>query len=378
MSCSWPMVGTAPETRPQATSAPRLAGAVRDVLIVGCGVLGSRIAEGAVRSGLSLGLCDFDLGDPDNLPRQAVEVGVPKALTVAATSNAIRPGSAEAHVADVRHLGPGLLLRYRCLLDATDDRSLRLPLTLLSNGSRIPVVRSALDGTGERALGRVRVGHGGLERSCLCCHAGWQDLLEPSARTPCPGEAAWRPRTRAGVPIAMASAGLALHAVQEILAGREEEVVDREIFLDLAGALLTGSIARHERCLSSHEVWQPEPLARRADETTLGELFALASHELGERVELEVFAHPIWPGARCPACGSWTLAPATRWAPAPLCGCGARTERRPEGAMAALDEPLARELGIQDETCLALGMPALGALVSARVPGRTPRRFLLE
>lgn len=354
---------------------PRVA---RDLFVVGCGVLGSVLVEIAVRAGLTVAACDFDLGAPENLPRQRVEVGVAKAVTVARTSNAIRPGAAVAYVRDVRQVGIGELRKHRMLMDASDDQALRLTLSKASNGLGIPLFRAAVDGTGQRALGRTRVSHGGRGRSCLCCHAARRDLAQPGRRTPCPGGARVpRPPTRAGVPIATAIAALALHGAQGLLAGRED-VLDREIYLDLDGACLAGTITRDEGCASGHEVWQLEPLERSAADTTLGELFALAARALGAAsVRLEPFGNPIAPSTWCPGCGEWKLAPGSLWAPPPCCACGALPERRAEMALSELTEPAARLLGALDRTCLDLGLPPEGALITARAPGGGIRRFVL-
>jgi hypothetical protein len=364
-----------PVATPEPGEAVPLAPARRDLLIVGCGVLGSRIADGAVRAGYSVGLCDFDTGTAANVPRQpGIAVGEPKALALAELLNELRPGTATAYVADVRALEVGILRRYRLLLDGSDDPALRRFLALVGNGLCLPVLRAALDGSGQKALGRVRVSHGGRGFSCPACHAAAPDTW----RTPCPGaplEPA-RPPTQAGIPVAMAIAGLALHVAEKVLAGRED-VLGREIYLDLDGATLAGTIPRDERCSVGHEPWVIEPLELQPAETLAG-LFARLAAALGARpVVLEPFGNPLAPSTRCQACGASRVDPGFLRSPAAACDCGGRSERRPELALPALTEPAAQKLGLSGRPLAELGLHA-GALVMARAGAGGARNFLLS
>ena len=105
-----------------------LAGAVLDrwraalVGVIGCGNIGSRFAIEAARSGAGVWVCDPEIGESSNLGTQDVRCGEPKALWVAESCNAIRPRSATASVADIRHVGVGLLAQLGLLVDCTDDR----------------------------------------------------------------------------------------------------------------------------------------------------------------------------------------------------------------------------------------------------------------
>jgi hypothetical protein len=365
-----------PVATPEPGEAVPLAPATRDLLIVGCGVLGSRVADGAVRAGYSVGLCDFDTGTTANVPRQlGIAVGEPKALALAERLNELRPGAATAYVADMRALEVGILRHYRLLLDCSDDPELIRFLALVGNGLRLPVVRAALDGSGQRALGRVRASQAGRGRSCPACHSA------PSkrSRTPCPGAApeSSRPATRAGIPIAMTIAGLALHVAGQILAGRVD-VLGRETYLDLEGATLTGAIPLDGRCPVGHEPWGLEELRLEPAETSLAGLFAhLASVLGGGPVVLEPFANPAAPSTRCLACGAASVDPGLLRTPSSPCACGGRTERRPELALPALTEAAARTLGLSDKSLAALGLRA-GALLLARAGAGGTRHFLLS
>ena len=75
--------------------------------VVGVGVLGSLFAREASRSGTHIDLYDFDIGEAHNKGNQPVEVGEPKAEASARLCNSNAPGSARAHVADIRQVGAG-------------------------------------------------------------------------------------------------------------------------------------------------------------------------------------------------------------------------------------------------------------------------------
>jgi hypothetical protein len=181
--------------------------------------------------------------------------------------------------------------------------------------------------------------------------------------------------------MSLVMAGFALEIAQRLVGGHgRERCWDRETYVDLEnGQLLAFETPRTERCASGHVRWELIELPRAARTTSLGELLALARAELDhEDVSLEPFAHRIGPLAVC-GCGERVLSPGTRWARTGPCpACGGALERRDEGALARLDERLARELGILGSTCLELGLPEHGALLVARAGDRPPVHFLLE
>ena len=178
------------------------------VAVIGAGNIGSRFAPEIVRSGASVVVIDPEIGCVENLGTQAVISGLPKAQAVQQACDEILPGRAQAWLADVRHVGPGQLAAMDLLVDATDDPDLTWPLTMLSNGLDRPLMRLAVDGSGEREMGRVAVSHGGGDHACAACSYAVDDISGPRRRQPCLGDAALeRPDTVASGAIGMAIAG---------------------------------------------------------------------------------------------------------------------------------------------------------------------------
>ena len=378
--------------------------------IIGVGVLGSLFAREASRSGAKTELYDFDVGEDQNLGNQPVEVGEPKAEAVARLCNAIAPGSARAHVVDIRHVGAGSFENIALIVDSTDDATLALPLTQLSNGWGIPLLRLAVDGSGRLELGRVLVSHGGQGgHACQLCASSWKDVFDPGARTPCLGAPRERAPTNAGAPLAMSVAGLGLLYAQRLVGGNgSDRILDREVIVDLDGpGILPMELRRNEACLSRHERFDPTHLDRAASDTTVKELFGLArialenkavmdkavtdneaitdservteSRNAGrvQEVSLAFRGHPILLGVVCPGCGFELVRPGTLWRPAPDCPrCGGAMERRRDVALDQLNQAQARALGLADTSCEALGLPSRGALVAARAPGHPPVQLL--
>ena len=378
--------------------------------VIGVGVLGSLFAREASRSGANTELYDFDSGEDQNLGNQPVEVGEPKAETVARLCNAIAPGSARAHVVDVRHVGAGSFEHVGVIVDCTDDATLALPLTQLSNGWGVPLLRLAVDGSGRLELGRVLVSHAGQGHACQLCASSWKEVFDPGARTPCLGALPDRAPTNAGAPLAMSVAGLGLLYAQRLVGGNgSDRILNREVMVDLDGpGILPMELRRNEACLSGHDRFDPTHLDRAASDTTVKELLGLArialenkaltddealgdSERVSERitesrnarqvqeVSLAFRGHPVLLGVVCPGCGLELVRPGTLWRPTPECPrCGEVMERRRDAALDHLNQAQARALGLADTSCEALGLPRRGALVAARAPGHPPVQLLFS
>ena len=356
--------------------------------VVGVGVLGSLFAREASRSGAKTELYDFDVGEDHNLGNQPVEVGEPKAETVARLCNAIAPGSARAHVVDIRHVGAGSFEHIALIVDATDDATLALPLTQLSNGWGMPLLRLAVDGSGRLELGRVLVSHAGQGHACQLCASSWNDVFDPGARTPCLGAPRERAPTNAGVPLAMSVTGLGLLYAQRLVGGNgSDRTLNREVIVDLDGpGILPMQLRRNEACLSGHDRFDPTHLDRSASDTTVKDLFTLARNALEnealtsrplQEISIAFRGHPILLGVACPGCGLELVRPGTLWRPAPDCPrCGGAMEPRRDVALDHLNQAQARALGLADTSCEALGLPSRGALVTARAPGHSPVQLL--
>ena len=358
--------------------------------VVGVGVLGSLFAREAARSGARTDLYDFDVGEEHNRGNQPVEVGEPKATAVARLCNAIAPGSAQAHVIDVRHVGAGSFEHVALIVDCSDDATLTLPLTELSNGWGIPLVRLAVDGSGRLELGRVLVSHAGQGGACQLCASSWKDVFDPGPRTPCLGAQRDTAPTNAGSALAMSVAGLGLLQAQRLVGGNgSERVLNSEVMLDLdAPGILPMQLRRNESCLSRHTRFDPTRLERSAADTTVKELFEFALDSLQsdcasgdggpiQEISLSFRGHSILLTVACPGCGLELVRPGTLWRPAPECTrCGGVMERRRNAALDHLNQAQARALGLTTVSCEALGLPSSGALVTARAPGDSPVQLL--
>ena len=358
------------------------------VAVIGVGVLGSLFAREASRSGTHTDLYDFDIGEDRNRGNQPVEVGEPKAEAVARICNTIAPGSARAHVADIRHVGAGSFEHIALIVDCTDDATLALPLTQLSNGWGVPLLRLAVDGSGRLELGRVLVSNAGRGHACQLCASSWREVFDPGARTPCLGAPRDRAPTNAGTALAMSVAGLGLLYAQRLVGGNgSDQILDREVLVDLdSPGILSMELRRNEACLSGHDRFDPTHLDRSASDTTVKDLFTLARNALEnealtsrplQEISIAFRGHPILLGVACPGCGLELVRPGTLWRPAPDCPrCGGAMEPRRDVALDHLNQAQARALGLADTSCEALGLPSRGALVTARAPGHSPVQLL--
>jgi hypothetical protein len=344
--------------------------------IIGAGNLGSRLAIEAVRSGASVWVCDPDEVAAANLATQDLASGGTKVDAVLRACDAIEAGRAAGAAADVRAAGIEPFLGLDLIVDASDDAALAEFLTELSNGLGVPLLRAALDGSGEREYGRVLASHGGAGRACQLCPRSAQPRSLRQPRQPC---AARRP-TYAGGAIGMAVAGLALLQAQRLLSGNDPELVlDRELLLDLDRfELRSMALRRSAACISGHARWSLEPMARGVEETTVSELLDVAARRLGPRVRVRPLGHPLALEAFCPGCGARRLAVGSAHAAAPSCaGCGRAMARRLDALWEEFDAAEAEELGILEATLLDLGLPRGGLVVSARATAAPALHFLV-
>lgn len=352
------------------------------LFFVGAGNLGGRAAVEAARSGALVEVCDGGVGAEANRGTQSVAPGVPKSVSVAAACNALAPGSARAIPADVRSVGLDTLRACDVLLDCSDDPGLAWPLTELSNGLGIPLLRLALDGSGRREVGRVLTSSGASGHACQVCPCSPADLRRHAPATPCPGGTAAEPApTLAGGALGMAIAGIGVLQAQRLVTGNDlEQVLERELVLDLThGELLATRLRRSEDCLSRHERWNLVPARLAADAATLADVFARCVRELGTTdVVLEPYGHPLGLHLSC-ACGAQRLAAGSIWSAGPACArCGRDMRWTRDVLLPRFGSAQARELGILARTPAELGLPADGALLVARAPGRPALRLLFS
>jgi molybdopterin/thiamine biosynthesis adenylyltransferase len=342
--------------------------------VIGAGALGSHFAVLAVRRGARVLVIDPDIVSASNLATQAFTramLGHAKVDAVVAACDAIAPGRARGVRADVRHVGAGVLAGCTLLVDCTDDGGLTLFLTELSNGLRRPLLRLAVDGSGEREVARAFVSHGTDGHACQVCPLSASDLARAPARTPCPGSAPTRRPTLAG-PVAHALVGVGLLQAQRVVTGRgREHAWDRELVLDLdAPALHALTITRSAACLSGHARWDVIALPETVHALTLRALFAHGQAHLGTAVTLHAHNGALALTTVC-RCGE-RARPGLLSAPPPLCAdCGERARRQPAVTLSALNHAQAQALAIAEVPLAELGFPR-GAAIGAMAPhGRT-------
>lgn len=350
--------------------------------VVGEGVVGFRFTTEAVLSGAKVHAYDFDVGKRENRGTQFAREGMRKVESVVAACDAICPGRAVGFPYDVRHAGVGELSRLSMLVDCSDDPALAAPLTRLSNGLGIPLLRLAVDGSGELEMGRVLCSHGGAGWACQMCTYDFQDLFRSTRRTPCPGQPDdERPPTIAGGALAAAIGGFGLVQAQRLATGNDlERVVNREIVLDMTHwSLFPIERRRSETCLSGHVQWQLTPIGRSADELTLAELFVEAQQRLGNRqVALEPYGHALCVEAVC-QCGARREAIGTRWAKPPDCMlCHGTMRWFDQTQHSVLEKADVEEMEIDGIPLSDLGLPSAGAMFVARTAGKRPLRLLLD
>jgi hypothetical protein len=350
------------------------------LLIGGAGMLGTPLASEAVRAGTRVKVADLgQITDTVKIGAAHGRCGRSKAFALAGACDAINPGRAEALHADLRHVGIGVFAESVLIIDATDDPSLAGYLTEISNGLQIPLIRVAVDGSGQFNCGRVLISHGGGGYACQMCAWQVQHLLKLLPRTPCPGAPDMPPPTIATNATSTAVAGLALHSAMRLLGG-DPEAFNREIILDLDNmTIFEQRLVRSEQCVSRHRSWTWERVEARADGCTLQNAFALLTERLGVAVEVEAFNHPFWTAATCSNCGDTERAVGTWWASPPACRrCGSAAKWQLGSDRATLGMPDAEQLGVLDCTLAELGLPAQGAMLIGRAHRAPAVRIVLR
>lgn len=240
--------------------------AKRRVLLVGCGALGSSLAQSLVRSGVgTLVLVDRDVVEETNLPRQVLfeeRHAREGALKAQATREALAriggPTRIEAHAEhldadNIEELAAGCDL----VLDGTDNLGTRYLLNDWAVREGVPWVYGGVVGSGGIALA-VLPGRG----PCLRCL--FPDPPPAGALETCDTAGVLQPAVAA---IAGFQAGLALRilaAVHPAECDLEPRVIELDVWRGEARAL---ALARRPDCPCCAERAFPfleEPLGRRA------------------------------------------------------------------------------------------------------------------
>ncbi len=373
--------GHLPRTSPFREAPARFAAwLLSSLTVIGAGMLGQRITTEAVRAGARVHLVDPDVvTDPFKLGRRFGETGQFKAVAVKAAADAIRPGYVAPWVTDARHHGVGAYASTGLILDASDDPTLAVFLTTVSNGIGVPLIRVAVDGSGTRECGRVLISHGSFPAACQVCSWSARHLLRTPPRTPCPNRPAEIPPTIATGATAAVLAGVGLLQAMR-LAVDPASFVNREIIVDLDNfGIHEFRLPRSDRCISGHRRWSWENVDLRARELTVGDALDLLARRCGTAVPLEAFNHPLWTAARCGGCGAGHRAVGSSWATPPVCRfCGEQAGWAPGSDRRALDLAQATRLGVRDSTLLELGLPERGAMLVGRADAALPVRLVLD
>ncbi len=215
------------------------------VLLVGCGALGGALAQSFARAGIGeLVLCDRDVVEPSNLPRQvlfdeqhALE-RVPKVVAAAETlARAGGPTVVEAHPVHVAASNlPALAAGAHVVVDGTDNLATRYLVNDWAVREDVPWAYGGVVGAGGLALGIVP-GRG----PCLRC-------LFPEA--PPPGTLATCDTAGVLQPAVAAIAALQAGWVLRLLArGRDALPEPRLIELDVwEGSARHLTLARDPEC----------------------------------------------------------------------------------------------------------------------------------
>jgi adenylyltransferase/sulfurtransferase len=198
------------------------------VLVLGCGALGSAIANTLVRSGVgTVRIVDRDFVEESNLQRQLLfdeadaAAGAPKAIAAAEKLRAINSQiTIEPHVADVtRHNLPQLAAGVQLIIDGTDNFETRLLLNDYAVREGVPWIYGGVVG----AEGQVLVVLPG-ESACFACL-----LPEP----PAPGETQTCDTTGVLGPAVSMIAALQCIEALKILTGAMDAVTRELIVVDL-------------------------------------------------------------------------------------------------------------------------------------------------
>ena len=353
--------------------------------VVGGGVIGGRLCVEAVLSGIGTVLVwDSDRIERVNQGNQFGQPGRAKVDAIVQRCDAIRPGHAAGFDCDVRHAGIRQLARCDVLVDASDDARLAWPLTEISNGLGVPLLRAAVDGSGQLEFGRVLCSSCEGGHACQLCSYSMEDLMRVRGPTPCPRPGS-RPGgdpepTRTGGAMGAVIAGIALLQAQRLVTGNDLDcVLDRELIVDLSHLqLLPLKLSRSDACISGHCRWRWIDLDGNAREISLADAFAAArQHHRAGAIRLEVYLLPLNDQAVCP-CGAVRPAVGTDRLTPPRCNaCG-----RPMRWLGAVQRPsvdaaFAAEAGVLHQPLARLGVPD-GAMLVARAPARPALRMLLR
>jgi adenylyltransferase/sulfurtransferase len=270
------------------------------VLVVGAGALGNEILKNLALLGFQkILVVDLDRIEISNLSRSVLyresDVGRDKAEAAAAAVSAIYPSANVVGLrANVMHqLGLGVFDWADIVLGGLDNREARLFL----NRSAWKMGKAWIDGAIEGINGVVRVFESG-KPACYECTLGEVDWAILERRMSCnlltradleQGKVATTPTTSAVI------AGIQVQEALKLLHGLPSLSGKGYVFEGLHHTSYLTEYTPDPDCLSHYVFDRLLRLPRRSDETTLGDLMAIAVNELStEDVTLEFSRDVIW------------------------------------------------------------------------------------
>ena len=288
------------------------------VAVVGAGNIGGQVAQHLAMLGMGVLVVDKDTVAEENLGTQGFasdQLGSPKAEARARHLAQLNPSCRiEALHADIEQLGLGALRDMALIFSCLDSRRSRVVVNELATRLGIPWVDAAVDGSGRSLLGRVAAyDPRSPTSSCYLCPHDSESLgevMREGGDGSCP---TWRWEASKPVTaptLAISALGAVVAGAQAIwglklLLGHAEEVVGREMYLDLGRSVVTThEMNRNPRCVLDHQVFALTPFGRSASEITVEDAFAEAEARLGPGVSLRLHRRSIATELSCPECAA--------------------------------------------------------------------------
>ena len=286
--------------------------------VLGVGNLGGWAAPHLVMLGTGVILLDKDTVREENLGTQGFtedHLGLPKVEARARYLTRLNPSCRiDVLHADIERLGLGALQGANIILCCLDSRRIRTVVNEIATRLRIPWVDAAIDGSGKALFGRVAAYDPRLSHSpCyLCPHdrESLREIMYEGRGERCP---VWRWEEQETAPaptLAISALGAAVAAVQviwglKILLGHGEEVVGREVYLDLdRNALTTHTLRRNPGCVFDHEIFPLTPFGCGVEAVTVADTFAASEEKLGAGVLLQLHRRSLVTEIHCPQCAA--------------------------------------------------------------------------
>jgi molybdopterin/thiamine biosynthesis adenylyltransferase len=263
-------------------------------------------------------VCIVDCGQVEaaNLGNQSFSAGSIGHWKSEVRARQIREINPDADVrvftARVEDLGLAAFASSDVILTGLDSWRSRLHVNELSQRLGIPWIDAALDGSGQRAFGRVAVfDPRRTDSACFACRFDGPTL---ASMTSDPGSSAcpsWRsavdppsePTLQTSAVATVVGGFQTLWGIRLLLGGGEE-LVNQTLLIDCAvpPRVEQISIERSPRCVHHAELLEP---LRPARGETVGALLSEARRQLGgEPEELRFHRRSLVRGLRCPGCGA--------------------------------------------------------------------------